>query len=304
MSEKKLLWMLTGGTFSCPPGEKGLAPESSEEQARRMLKFCDIDNNVSVRVVMNKDSSDITPTDQALLAKEADGAFSGFDGIMITHGTDTMGYTAAVLSAMLETPPAPVVLTGSQLPFFADGSDAPKNLTDSFAVALSGIRAVTAVFGGKIFYGSDIYKADCEGFDAFRSRRGELGFVKDGRAVFYKEPRGGEYHFHPMTCEKVTVLKLCPGFDGEIITFLADKGYKGIVLECYGSGGIPSYVLPYIKMAAARGVKFTAVSECVAGNVSMERYAVGLNAVSAGVSGGGNIGAAEAMAKLMTEINF
>ncbi len=304
MSEKKLLWLLTGGTFSCPPGEKGLAPESSEEQAKRMLKFCGIDNNVSVRVVMNKDSSDITPADQALLAKEADRAFSDLDGIIITHGTDTMGYTAAVLSAMLQAPPAPVVLTGSQLPFFADGSDAPKNLKDAFAVALSGIRAVTAVFCGKIFCGGDIYKADCEGFDAFRSRRGELGFIKDGRAVFYKEPRGGEYRFRPISCEKVTVLKLCPGFDGEMITFLADKGYKGIVLECYGSGGIPSHILPYIKMAAARGVKFTAVSECTAGSVSMERYAVGLNAEAAGVSGGGNTGAAEAMAKLMTGINF
>ncbi len=304
MTDKKLLWLMTGGTFSCPPEEKALSPDASTAQAERMLKFCGMEGRADVRVIMNRDSSNICPADWETLAREINAAFGVYGGVVITHGTDTLSYTAAALSAMLKDPPAPVVLTGSQLPFFAENSDAPQNLKDAFCVAESGIREVAAVFCGRVFFGCDLYKADSEAFDAFRSRRGELGRVKDGKAEFFIQKVKGKYRYLPNLCRKVSLLKISPVFDPQIIDMLTEKGCQGIVLECYGSGGIPSFVLEHIRAAAEKGVKFVAVSECTAGRVELSRYAVGANAAAAGVVGGGNIGAAQALADLMTEINF
>ncbi|MCH5325039.1 MAG: asparaginase [Eubacterium sp.] len=300
---KKILWILTGGTFSCPPADRGLAPLGSETQARHMLEHCGITGEITAEVIMNKDSSDICPADWKVLAERIDKAVGEYDGIIITHGTDTLGYTAAAMSAMLENPPVPVILTGSQLPFFAEGSDAPQNLTDAFAAVYSGIKAVAVTFCGRLFYGCDVYKADSAEFDGFRSRRGDLGCVKDGQVTLTGEITEGEYIYHRDICDKVTALKLTPAFDGAVIDFLVGRGIRGIVLECYGSGGIPEFVLPHIKAAAEQGVKFIAVSECVGGAVDLTRYEVGVNAAAAGVSGSGNRGAAEALAMLMTE-NF
>lgn len=102
--------------------------------------------------LMNIDSSDMTISDQKRIADTIDDNIGKYDGIVITHGTDTMAYTAAALSVMTENPPVPVVLTGSQRPFFDSGSDAPANFEDALAVAGGGtVCRVCVVFGGKLW---------------------------------------------------------------------------------------------------------------------------------------------------------
>ena len=127
---KRILWIQTGGTFSCAGTKSGLAPQSSEEQAEKILalmpQVCEKYDIVPM-TLMNIDSSDMTISDQKRIADTIDDNIGKYDGIVITHGTDTMAYTAAALSVMTENPPVPVVLTGSQRPFFDSGSDAPTN---------------------------------------------------------------------------------------------------------------------------------------------------------------------------------
>ncbi len=291
MSTKRLLWLMTGGTFSCPPADRGLSPLASVTQARRMLSHCGISDDIDVEVTMNKDSSDICPDDWELIAAKIDANIRGYDGVIITHGTDTLGYTAAALYYMLRYPPIPIVLTGSQMPFFAENSDAPQNLKAAVNLAKSGINGVMAAFGGRKFYGCDIYKADSVSYDAFRSRRGEL----DENAP----PISGEYRPCLTLRKDVAVIKVTPALIPEMMDMLCG-GISAAVLECYGCGGVPEILLPSIRRAARRGVRLIAVSECVGGEIDLNRYAVGEAAQDCGISGGGNIGVAEAVARLMT----
>ena len=117
---KRILWIQTGGTFSCEGTIRGLAPQSSEEQAGKILalmpQVCEKYDIVPM-TLMNIDSSDMTISDQKRIADTIGDNIGKYDGIVITHGTDTMAYTAAALSVMTENPPVPVVLTGSQRPF-------------------------------------------------------------------------------------------------------------------------------------------------------------------------------------------
>ena len=122
---KRILWIQTGGTFSCEDTKSGLAPQSSEEQAVKILalmpQVCEKYDIVPM-TLMNIDSSDMTISDQKRIADTIGDNIGKYDGIVITHGTDTMAYTAAALSVMTENPPVPVVLPGSQRPFFDSGS--------------------------------------------------------------------------------------------------------------------------------------------------------------------------------------
>ena len=111
---KRILWIQTGGTFSCAGTKSGLAPQSSEEQAEKILalmpQVCEKYDIVPM-TLMNIDSSDMTISDQKRIADTIDDNIEKYDGIVITHGTDTMAYTAAALSVMTENPPVPVVLS-------------------------------------------------------------------------------------------------------------------------------------------------------------------------------------------------
>lgn len=135
--------------------KSGLAPQSSEEQAGKILaimpQVCEKYDIVPM-TLMNIDSSDMTISDQKRIADTVNDNIGKYDGIVITHGTDTMAYTAAALSVMTENPPVPVVLTGSQRPFFDSGSDAPAIFEDALAVAGGGtVCRVCVVFGGKLW---------------------------------------------------------------------------------------------------------------------------------------------------------
>lgn len=105
---KRILWIQTGGTFSCADTKSGLAPQSSEEQAEKILalmpQVCEKYDIVPM-TLMNIDSSDMTISDQKRIADTIDDNIGKYDGIVITHGTDTMAYTATALSVMTENPP-------------------------------------------------------------------------------------------------------------------------------------------------------------------------------------------------------
>lgn len=172
--------------------------------------------------LMNIDSSDMTISDQKRIADTIDDNIGKYDGIVITHGTDTMAYTAAALSVMTENPPVPVVLTGSQRPFFDSGSDAPANFEDALAVAGGGtVCRVCVVFGGKIMDGRDCTKIDTVSDNAFTCVKGNIGTVKSGRVkITCNEPCVGKYRYDCSLCRadgKVAVLDMHPSFNPDMI---------------------------------------------------------------------------------------
>ena len=145
MDKKKILLLTTGGTIASLPGGEGLEPRRSEvmELALDQLRnFYDI----TVDDVMCLDSSNITPEEWQLIARHIFGRRDGFDGIVVSHGTDTMAYTASAVTFMLPDIDLPVVFTGSQLPLADMLSDGPSNLRTAFAMAASGHPGVFLAF--------------------------------------------------------------------------------------------------------------------------------------------------------------
>lgn len=307
---KRILWIQTGGTFSCAGTESGLAPCSSEEQARKILLLMPqiIERyEVTPIVLMNIDSSDMTTADHKRIGDTIDENIGKYDGIVITHGTDTMAYTAATLSVMLQNLPIPVVLTGSQRPFFDKDSDAPKNFADAFmAVGKASMGGIFVVFGGRIMRGCDCTKVDTVSDDAFCSATGNEGKTANGNVTFPDNENQGSYSYDSSLCKadgKVALLDMHPSFNPDMIALLYDSGIRGFVIRCYGAGGMPEKVRAALGAVIVKGAKAIAVTQCLHGGADLGIYAVGTDAEKAGIIDGGNMTAEYALAVMMKTVS-
>ena len=147
---KKLLLLTTGGTIASVETENGLAPAATPQELLSYIPQADTFCEVDVRQLFNIDSTNIQPEHWTRIALEIETSFTDYDGFVITHGTDTMAYTAAALSYLVQNAPKPIVLTGSQKPMSAPVTDAKKNLLDSLRFAVQNdVHGVYVVFDGK-----------------------------------------------------------------------------------------------------------------------------------------------------------
>ena len=152
MTKKNILLLTTGGTIACAPGSEGLEPQKGqilERELERLRSFYDI----TVKDIICLDSSNITPEQWQLIARSVFENKDRFDGIVISHGTDTMAYTASAVTFMLPNISVPVVFTGSQLPLTELLSDGPANLRTAFAMAASETPGVFLAFDRKVMLG-------------------------------------------------------------------------------------------------------------------------------------------------------
>lgn len=300
---KKIKWLATGGTISCIQTENGLHPAAAESQMRDMLNYIpETGTEIVPECIMNIDSSDISVNDMKLIGTAADKAIKeGYDGIVMTHGTDTMAYTSAVLRKMLSGTPIPVIITGSQRPFYSANSDGKINLFNALkAAADSSLRDVFLLFGDKLIRGDRAHKDYTENDNAFVSSCGYSGIIQNGRLIVNEFPNADtEYHFNLDFNENVMLIKLTPLTDGSIFTFAAESGVKGIVIEGYGAGGIPHRLLDSIGRIISKGIKIMLISQCLYDGVDMSIYEVGTDAAKLGIISGGNMSAEAAVAEMM-----
>lgn len=300
---KKIKWLATGGTISCIQTENGLHPAAAESQMRDMLNYIpETGTEIFPECIMNIDSSDISVKDMKLIGTAADEAIKeGYDGIIITHGTDTMAYTSAVLRKMLSGTPIPVIITGSQRPFYSANSDGKINLLNAIkAAADSSLRDVFLLFGDKLIRGDRAHKDYTENDNAFVSSCGYSGIIQNGRLIVNEFSNADtEYHFNLDFNENVMLIKLTPLTDGSIFTFAAESGVKGIVIEGYGAGGIPHRLLDSIGKVISKGIKIMLISQCLYDGVDMNIYEVGVDAAKLGIISGGNMCVEAAVAEMM-----
>ena len=161
--KKHILLLTTGGTIACAPGSNGLEPQSSEilsHSLDRLRHYYDI----TVRDLMCLDSSNIRPAEWQLIARTIFEARQDFDGIVVSHGTDTMAYTASAVTFMLPGLDKCVVFTGSQLPLTDELSDGPDNLRTAFAMAATGHPGVFVAFDRKVMLGCRAVKTRASHF--------------------------------------------------------------------------------------------------------------------------------------------
>jgi len=239
---KRILMIGTGGTIASEMTEAGLAPNLSSEDFLSYVPAVRDLCRVDCLQVCNIDSTNMTPAHWLLIARTVRERYDAYDGFVICHGTDTMAYTAAALSYLIQNGPKPIVLTGSQRPIHADITDSKANLLDSFTVACDGrISGVCVVFGGEVILGTRARKTYSKSYGAFSSiNHPVLGVVQDGRLVPYLRPQAsGPLRFYDALDEKVSLLKLIPGVSPAQLAYLLSESHA-VIIESYGVGGIPA----------------------------------------------------------------
>ena len=239
---KKILLIGTGGTIASEMGDSGLAPELTSEQLLRYLpdigKLCKVD----CVQLLNLDSTNMAPGHWLTIAGQIRRSYDDYDGFVVAHGTDTMAYTAAALSYLIQDSPKPIVLTGAQRPINFETTDSKQNLRDAFTVASSNLCGVTIVFNGKVILGTRARKTRSKSFEAFDSiNHPQLAIVQDGRLVRYIQPEAAvRPHFYDALNTRVALLKLIPGTDPALAAWMLEHN-DALIIESFGVGGLPAY---------------------------------------------------------------
>lgn len=242
---KKILLIATGGTIASGYTEEGLAPAIEAADLLRYVEEHEAFCRVEVLQPFSLDSTNIYGKHWLELAELVERNFSDYDGFVICHGTDTMAFTAAALSYLVQNSKKPVVITGSQKPINLPVTDARTNLLDSLRFA-SDDRAhgVNIVFGGKVISGTRAKKERSKSYNAFSSiNYPNVAVIRDGRIVFYiddKDKVTGPLTFYHELNDNILLLKLVPGMDGTVLNRLFPY-YDGVIIESFGVGGFPEY---------------------------------------------------------------
>ena len=309
---KKILMLGTGGTVACVPSADGLVPALDGPAMIKLVPELEDVCAIETKQILNLDSSNLAPQHWKIIAEAIAAHYEQYDGFVITHGTDTMAYTAAALSQMLCNCQKPVVLTGAQLPIQAEGSDAPDNIYHSFLAATSSLKGVALVFGDQVIHGAYAKKLYTENFNGFASiNRAPMATIRHNHLFWEKRAlQGGGYGEGEFTIDtalepKVAVVKLIPGTTPDILEFYLAKGYKGLVIEGFGAGGVPNgdnNWLPKLEEVLKQGIKVVCTTQCLYDGVHLDTYPMGILAERLGAKSAELDTLETAVVKLMQEL--
>jgi len=279
---KKILLIATGGTIASKSSEEGLTPLLSSQEllvhVPQVKEFCTVDT----MQIMNIDSTNIQPEYWLDIANTIKEHYADYDGFVVCHGTDTMAYTTAALSYLIQNSPKPIVVTGAQKPIDMEITDAKTNLADSLLFAsYDNAHGVCLVFDGKVIAGTRARKVRTKSYNAFESiNYPYLATIHDGRIIQYiSESVPCAYPaFYSAIDPKVCLLKMIPGMNPDVLTYMGEK-YDAIIIESYGVGGIPSdehrNFLNEVERIVSMGKIVVMTTQVMHEGSDMDVYAVG-----------------------------
>lgn len=254
--------------------------------------------NVRAKVLMSVFSEDIKPSEWTKIARAvATEIKQGADGIIIAHGTDTLGFTSAALSFALQDLPIPVVLVGSQRSSDRPSSDAAMNLilSTDFVGHVDAAEVMLVMHGetddsfAHAHRGTRVRKSHTSRRDAFQSintyplfRINPSGITEMNPPLLRRD-KSRILKLKPKFEEKVAIVKTYPGITPDIIDHLVSHQYKGIVIEGTGLGHAPKVLQPSVKRATEAGVVVAMTSQCISGRVDMDVYRTGVELLELGV---------------------
>ncbi|MBI4174819.1 MAG: Glu-tRNA(Gln) amidotransferase subunit GatD [Candidatus Aenigmarchaeota archaeon] len=305
-SKKTILILHTGGTvaskidYESGAVSASIEPEDLLESIPELAKVA----NIRTELVFQMYSGDMEPEHWIELSKKIAQVYENCDGIIVTHGTDTIHFTTAAVSFMLQNIPKPVIFVGSQRSSDRGSSDAAMNLLcAAHFIVNSDYKGVALCMHANmndddcyVHSGLHVRKMHTSRRDSFRSidilpiakvsKNGSVEFLHDFRTK-------GEFKSLPVFEKKVAIVKIHPGFDYKLLEFFEKAGYKGIVLEGTGLGHAPvdvldkytkhhALVLASIKRLAKSSV-VVMTSQCLYGKVNMNVYSYGRKLLDAGV---------------------
>jgi glutamyl-tRNA(Gln) amidotransferase subunit D len=253
---------------------------------------------IDAQILFSLYSENITPAHWTEMAKAVAAQIAnGVDGVVIAHGTDTMGYSAAALSFALQNLPVPVIFVGSQRSADRPSSDAATNLTGAvLAAAKAPFAEVTVAMHETvsdtaitIHRGTRVRKCHTSRRDAFKSvntqsiakvENNSLTMLTDD---YCKRDPSKKLVLKPEFSEKVALVKFYPGLSPAVIDWYVENGYKAIVLEGTGLGHVGNTCFKAVKNAVEKGVIIAMVSQCIWGRVNMNVYDTGRDLQALGV---------------------
>ncbi|HAF32880.1 MULTISPECIES: asparaginase [Sphingobacterium] len=303
----------TGGTIGMVKDETGtFVPFDFELIKRNLPDLSRLDYKLTVHSFEPIiDSSNMKPEIWIEMAQIIKDNYADYDGFVILHGSDTMAFTASVLSFMLEGLQKPVILSGSQLPIGEIRTDARENMMTALEIAsakqdgVSIIQEVCILFDNKLFRGNRSFKYNSAKFEAFRSPNYPV-LVEAGIHLKYNTDAllnniDKEFILHTKLDNRVAVLKLFPGISAQTIKAVLDSDVRSIVMETFGSGNTTTdtWFLDLLKEAIEQGKNILNISQCKVGSVELGRYETSQGLKSIGVLNGYDLTFEAAVTKLM-----
>lgn len=307
--QPRILIIYTGGTIGMieDPKSKALAPFDFSHLMENVPKVKMLDYHIdNIQFAPPIDSSDMNPEHWQHITSSIARNYDDYDGFVVLHGTDTMAYTASVLSYMVRNIPIPVVLTGAQLPIEHPLTDGLDNLRTAFAMAAGGCAGVFLAFGRKVMLGCRAVKTHTTDFAAFDSVNWPPVAVVNGAGLTLRReaipPAAGPCALRDELCQQVFLIKLTPGLDPEIFDMLLRMHYRGVVIEAFGAGGlhfIRRNLIEKLHAAAQAGMAVVVCSQCLYESSNFSLYQAGQKALAEGVVQGWDMTTEAAVTKLM-----
>lgn len=315
MKKNSVLLIYTGGTIGMQedPVDHALKPYDFSHIKAAMPELerfsVDIDTYTFSPLI---DSSNVDPGVWQKIAELIAANYDAYDGFVVLHGTDTMAYSASALSFMLEGLDKPVIFTGSQLPIGVARTDGRENLISSIEIAATKdadgrpmVPEVCICFDSKLLRGNRSVKTNADRFDAFRSPNfpelAHAGITLRFNNEIIHHTSQKSLKLHTSLDTRVAILKVHPGITEHITRhMLCDPHIRAVILETYGSGNSLSteWFIDIVRDSCRSGKIILNVTQCLTGNVEMERYQTGLALAEAGVISGSDMTTEAALAKL------
>lgn len=272
---KKIVVIFNGGTISMKVDERihAAVPGLSGEEIMSMVTGIESYAKVESYNFSTLPSPHVTPDIMLKLSKYVQNFLDkdDVDGVVVTHGTDTLEETAYFLHLTLKSN-KPVVVTGSMRNSSELGYDGPSNLAASICTAISDNaigRGVLVCLNDEINAASEVTKSHSMHLNTFQSPEfGPIGVVDENKAIFYRENLNHDYIPIDKIENRVDLIKACAGMDGKLVDFCVENGAKGLVIEGMGRGNIPPEMAISVKNAIKKGIPVVLVSRCYKGRVS------------------------------------
>jgi L-asparaginase len=320
----------TGGTIGCLPKDESdpmspLVPRKLEQVMKWLPNYDETNKNIFLGGVSNGkwirlgtyswdspiDSSNIAPPHWKKLARLIKANYNDWEGFVILHGTDTMAYTASVLTFMLDNLGKPIVITGSQKPIGETRSDAAQNLVSAIEIAAARslnrpvIPEISVFFRDHLFRGCRTTKLSASAYSAFDSpnypplaNAGEHIVVNESAT---RKPARLILKTHEKLEENIASLDIFPGMSINLLKNIFDtEDLKGVILKTYGTGNAPTTpeFLDVIDDAVKKGIVFVNVTQCKSGDVELGLYDASAGLLSRGVVSGMDITPEAALTKM------
>lgn len=316
LNKSKILLIYTGGTIGMRKDfdSGALKAFNFSKLLQSIPELKQLDCDIETISFENPiDSSNMKPDKWAKIATIIEDNYALFDGFVVLHGSDTMSYSASVLSFMLENLAKPVIFTGSQLPIGDLRTDAKENLITAIQIASLKenekpiIGEVCLYFEYKLYRGNRTTKINAEHFKAFTSPNYpalvESGVhLKLNSDLFLPMQKDQKLKVHKNLNNNVAIIKMFPGISEAVLSAIFNiASLRGIVLETYGAGNAltEDWFLNLLNQAIVNGLHIVNVTQCSGGSVNMGQYETSTAMKEIGVISGKDITTEAAITKLM-----